>query len=99
MQRSEDRNHWQSEATGDLKIRAERGLHAPLARRLAAVARGFEASATLRDRSGRVADARSLFELLLLEATCGDAVTLQCIGTDADGAFTAIAAVLTQEAL
>jgi phosphotransferase system HPr (HPr) family protein len=97
MRSNEERNHWQTnESTGVVKIRAQQGLHALLARRVAEAARGFQSSVLLDDGSGHRADARNLLELLLLGVRRGDAVTLRCVGTDADAAFVAIAAVLAQ---
>jgi phosphotransferase system HPr (HPr) family protein len=100
MRTNEEPNHWQTtESTGVVKVRAEQGLHALLARRVAEVARGFQSSVILDDGSGHRADARNLLELLLLGVRRGDAVTLRCVGADADAAFVALAAVLAQGAV
>ncbi len=98
MRRYQDRRHQQPRAsTGNIAVRPARGLHAQVARRLAQVARRFSASTTVHDGRGQRANARSLFELLLLGVMSGEAVTVECVGDDAEAAFDAIADVLGQE--
>lgn len=88
-----------SESTGPLTVRVQCGLHARTARRLSETARSFQSAAFLHDGRGHRADVRNLLELLLLGVRHGEPVTLRCMGTDADDAFAALAAVLTQEAV
>jgi len=83
---------------GQVKVRAVHGLSATVARSVVEAAKAHRASATLttydvRGRGHR-ADGRNLLELLLLGAGPGETLTLQCVGSDADAAFEAIAAVL-----
>lgn len=85
------------EATGDVVIRAPRGLSSLLARRLGEHAHGFRCTATLDNRRGATADARDLYELLLLGLQSGDRVTVRCVGPDARTAFDTVADLLETE--
>lgn len=98
MRRHDDRRHQPPRtSTGNIAVRPAHGLHARVAQRLTTATRRFRASITIFDRSGHRADAQSLFELLLLGVMCGEAVTVECVGDDAEAAFTAVASVLGQE--
>ena len=46
---------------------------------------------------GRIADARSAMELMVLGATFGSQLTLEAIGADSDAALSAISAILEAE--
>jgi phosphotransferase system HPr (HPr) family protein len=70
------------------------GLSTERARRIASHVRQFQCTATLANDRGEVADARNLFELLLLGAGPGSSVTVRCVGSDARAAYEAIAGIL-----
>ncbi len=82
--------------SGPVRVRAPHGLSATVARAVVEEARRHRASATLTAEAGRGqrADGRSVLELLLLEAARDEAITLECVGDDAQAAFEGIAAVL-----
>lgn len=82
------------EETGDVIIRAPRGLSSLLARKLGEHAHRFRSTATLDNRRGGIADARDLYELLLLGLRSGDRVTVRCVGPDARAAFEQVADLL-----
>ncbi len=70
-------------------IRDPKGIHARPAGELARVASGFQADITV-EHAGRVASARSVVELMLLEATQGSALTVRATGPDAPQAADAL---------
>lgn len=66
------------------------GLHLRTAERLARTALAFDAEIRVR-RGGRVADARSILDLLALSAACGSRLEVEARGTDAEAAARALA--------
>lgn len=81
-------------AIGDVIVGVEAGLSSGPARQISGQARRFHCTATLANGRGKVADARSLFELLSLGAASGERVTIRCLGSDAHAAYEAIAEAL-----
>lgn len=74
-------------------ITDEVGLHARPAALFVRAAAGFEATVTVA-RDDRTADAKSLLEVLQLEAGKGAVVTVTAEGPDADAALAALREVL-----
>ncbi len=70
-------------------IRDPKGIHARPAGELARVASGFQADITV-EHAGRAASARSVVELMLLEATQGSALTVRATGHNAPQAADAL---------
>ncbi len=70
-------------------VRDPKGIHARPAGELARVASGFRADITV-EHAGRAASARSVVELMLLEATQGSALTVRATGPDAPQAADAL---------
>ena len=85
------------ETTGDVIIGASRGLSLPLAQRLRDRAHRVHCTAILDNRRGHSADARNLFQLLLLGLPHGDQVTVRCDGPDARKAFETVADLLEDQ--
>ena len=77
----------------EVTITDEVGLHARPAARFVKLAMGFPAAITV-SRGERTADAKSLVQVLQLEAGKGSVVTLEAEGDAADDALTALAALL-----
>lgn len=76
-------------------IEDEIGLHARPAAVFVRTAAGFAAEITV-TREDRSADAKSLLEVLQLEAGKGAVITVSAEGDDADAALDALRAVLAQ---
>ena len=74
-------------------IEDEVGLHARPAAMFVRAAGGFAASINVA-RDDRSADAKSLLEVLQLEAGKGAVITVSADGPDADEALVALAAIL-----
>ena len=74
-------------------IEDEVGLHARPAAIFVRTAAGFAADITV-TRDDRTADAKSLLEVLQLEAGKGSAITVTAEGDDADAALEALRGVL-----
>lgn len=74
-------------------IEDEVGLHARPAAIFVRTAAGFAADITV-TRDDRTADAKSLLEVLQLEAGKGSAITVTAEGDDADAAVEALRGVL-----
>jgi phosphocarrier protein HPr len=74
-------------------VEDEVGLHARPAALFVRAAGGF-ASSIIVTRDGRSADAKSLLEILQLEAGKGAVITVTAEGPDADEALIALAGVL-----
>ena len=70
-----------------------RGLHARASAKLAAAARGFDATVTL-SREGETVSAASIMDLLMLAAGPGSEVTIAAEGADAQAAVDAICALI-----
>ncbi|QDV39589.1 HPr family phosphocarrier protein [Tautonia plasticadhaerens] len=66
------------------------GLHLRAAARLAQAAAGFVAEVRVRG-DGRVADARSILDLMMLAADCGSRLDLEARGADAEAAARVLA--------
>lgn len=75
-------------------IEDEVGLHARPAALFVRAAGGFASTITV-SRDDRTADAKSLLEVLQLEAGRGAVVTVTAEGPDADAAIASLRAVLT----
>ncbi len=72
------------------------GLHLRPASRLVARARQFQSAVRLRV-GGRVADARSIFQILLLSASLGTIMVIEADGADEQEALSAMSAVFATE--
>jgi phosphocarrier protein HPr len=75
-----------------ISIPWERGLHLRPAARIVKSAQSFSSSIALKVNE-RIADARSIFGILLLSATLGTAVELEVSGVDEDVAMAAISSI------
>ncbi len=82
------------EATGNVMIKAERGLDPFLARRIRDRVMSFDCTATIHNGHGVFADACSVLQLLLLGAPEGELVVLRCVGPQAHQAYATLACVL-----
>ena len=80
-------------ARQDITITDDVGLHARPAARFVKLANGFSASITVTN-GDRSADAKSLLQVLQLEAGKGTTVTIEADGDDADAAVEALTAQL-----
>lgn len=76
--------------TRTVVVREPNGLHMRPAEVVARAAQRFEASISLRQGDYRV-DAKSIFDLITLAATCGSELELIAEGTDAEAASSAVA--------
>lgn len=83
-------------ASRDITITDEVGLHARPAARFVKLANSFDADITVQ-RGERSANAKSLVEILQLEAGKGATVTIEADGDDADAALDALEAQLAGE--
>ncbi len=72
------------------------GLHLRPASRLVARAREFQSAVRLRVGE-RVADARSIFQILLLSASLGTTMIIEADGTDEQEALNAVSAVFATD--
>lgn len=81
----------------DITITDEVGLHARPAARLVKLANSFQAEITVA-RDDRSANAKSLVEILQLEAGQGAAVTIEATGEDAEDALRALEQLLAGSA-
>ena len=72
------------------------GLHLRPASRLVARARQFQSAVRL-GVGGRVADARSIIQILLLSASLGTIMVIEADGADEQEALTAVAAVFATD--
>lgn len=81
-------------ASTEIEIRDEVGLHARPAARFVQLAGSFAATVTV-TKGERTADARSLLEILQLEAGRGSKVTIEASGEDAEDALAALSNLLS----
>lgn len=65
------------------------GLHIRAANNLVNTAQRFESRITL-TKDGKVADAKSIINLMLLGAACGQTLNLEVDGADEEAAFQAV---------
>ncbi len=79
------RVHETGSATFEHVVCDPAGMHARPAGELARAASGFEADIVV-EHAGRTASAKSVVELMLLEASAGDALTVRVTGPDAQKA-------------
>jgi phosphotransferase system HPr (HPr) family protein len=82
------------EAIGNVIITAARGLDPSLARQIRDRVLAFGCEATLRNRRGAIASARSILQLLMLGAPLGERLVLHCHGPGAQAAYTMLAHML-----
>ena len=82
-----------SDATREVILRIENGLHlAPISRIVGSLS-DFQASVRI-ELDDRTADARSATDLMLLAATCGAPLTVFAEGSDAEAAVQTVVAIL-----
>jgi phosphotransferase system HPr (HPr) family protein len=82
------------EVMGDATIGARSGLNPLMAKRIRDTVHAFGSTVTIRNGRGVSANARNLFELLLLGAREGERVTVCCVGPDAHAAHDALVGAL-----
>lgn len=80
-----------------VKVLNKNGLHARPSSVLAETALGFEDTQIVIRRGDLQVDAKSIMELLLLEAHCGTELTLVADGSQAEEAITALSALFERE--
>ena len=80
-----------------VKVLNKNGLHARPSSVLAETALGFEDTRILIRRGELEVDAKSIMELLLLEAHCGTELTLIADGDQAEEALAALSALFERE--
>lgn len=80
-------------AVREVTIRDEVGLHARPAAQFAKTAAKFESEIVVR-KGDRSADAKSLLEVLTLEANQGSVVEIEASGDDAEEALATLAGML-----
>jgi phosphocarrier protein HPr len=80
----------------EITITDDVGLHARPAARFVKLAMSFPNDIRVR-RGERLADAKSLVQVLQLEAGKGAVVTIEAEGDDAEDALSALSAMLTDE--
>ena len=76
-------------AKADVEIRNKLGLHIRPSRQLAAIAKSYDASVTVRNKE-RAAAADSQLDLLMLLAVKGSVIEVAAVGPDAEAVVRAI---------
>lgn len=72
-----------------MKVQHQDGLHLRPLTLLARTAQTFSATVTLH-KGGQVVDAKRPLDLMTLAAACGEVLTLEATGADADAAVAAL---------
>jgi phosphocarrier protein HPr len=75
---------------GTLEITNELGMHARAATKFVQTANKFKCEVTV-EKDGQTVNGKSIMGVLMLVASKGTLITVQCTGPDAEGAFTALA--------
>jgi len=78
-----------SKNTGTFTMGIRNGLHLRPAQQLTDLAMSFKAAITLR-KGDRAVDAKSIFDIITLGATCGSTILIEAEGDDAPEAIRAL---------
>ncbi len=90
------RTHETGSTTFEHVVRDPVGMHARPAGELARAASGFKADVAV-EHAGRTASAKSVVELMLLEAAPGDMLTVRATGPDAQKAADALKRLMNEK--